>query len=182
MSDSQRLLFEELVQAHQDYLFSFILSMVGNRDDAEDLTSRTFMRAFMAFKGFRQNCSFKTWLTTVAINLVKNFRRDSRSIASLDEGNEETGFEPADAEMTPEQNVFVCEQRQRIASLLRQVPVQFRAYLVLRHVNQLSYEEISDLTRLPVTTVRNRIHHGKKMLKELCEKNGMIMPKEGEDE
>lgn len=182
MSDNQRVLFEELVIAHQDYLFSFVLSMVGNRDDAEDLTAKTFMRAFMAFKGFKQNCSFRTWLTTVAINLVKNHRRDAKPVSSLDEGNDETGFEPVDDDPTPEQDTFVCEQRRSIGTLLRQVPVQFRACLVLRHVNQLSYEEISDLTRLPVTTIRNRIHHGKKILRELCEKNGMILPKEGEDE
>lgn len=156
--------------------------MVGNRDDADDLTAKTFLRAFMAFSGFKRNCSFKTWLTTVAINLVKNYRRDTKMLASLDFESEETGYEPPSQTETPEQSAMACEQRESIGKLVRQVPIQYRACLVLRHVNQLSYEEISDLTRLPVTTVRNRIHNGKRILRELCEKNGMVVPKEGDDD
>lgn len=182
MSDSSRNLFETLVLEHQDYLFTFVYSMVGNRDDADDLTAKTFLRAFMAFSGFKRNCSFKTWLTTVAINLVKNYRRDTKMLASLDFESEETGYEPPSQTETPEQSAMACEQRESIGKLVRQVPIQYRACLVLRHVNQLSYEEISDLTRLPVTTVRNRIHNGKRILRELCEKNGMVVPKEGDDD
>lgn len=182
LSDSSRNLFETLVFEHQDYLFTFIYSMVGNRDDADDLTAKTFLRAYMAFSGFKRNCSFKTWLTTVAINLVKNYRRDTKLLASLDFESEETGYEPPSQSETPEQSALACEQRERIGKLVRQIPIQYRACLVLRHVNQLSYEEISDLTRLPVTTVRNRIHNGKRILRELCEKNGMSVPKEGDDD
>jgi RNA polymerase sigma-70 factor (ECF subfamily) len=156
--------------------------MVGDRDDAEDLAAKALLRAYMAFSGFKKNCSFRTWLTTVAINLVKNYRRDNKPVASLDEESEETGYEPASNNITPEQEAITDEQRRQIGDLLRQVPVQFRVCLVLRHVNQLSYEEISDLTRLPVTTIRNRIHQGKKMLRDLCLKAGMDLPKEGDDD
>ena len=183
MSDSSsRNLFETLVLEHQDYLFTFIYSMVGDRDDADDLTAKTFLRAYMAFSGFKRNCSFKTWLTTVAINLVKNYRRDSKSLASLDLESEESGFEPISQFTTPEQDTLACEHKENIGRIIRQIPIQYRACLVLRHVNQLSYEEISELTRLPVTTIRNRIHHGKRILRELCEKSGMVVPKEGDDD
>jgi RNA polymerase sigma-70 factor, ECF subfamily len=182
LSDGSRILFEQLVYQHQDYLYSFIYSMVGDRDDAEDLTAKALLRAYMAFSGFKKNCSFKTWLTTVAINLVKNYRRDAKPVSSLDVETEETGYEPVSGSVTPEMEALACEQRSKIGQLVRQVPVQYRACLVLRHVNQLSYEEISDLTKLPVTTIRNRIHQGKKMLRELCLKSGMELPKEGDDD
>jgi len=176
--DSERALFASLVEEHQDYLYSFILGMIGNAEDAKDLASKAFLKGFMAFNTFKHNCSFRTWITTVAINLVKNFRRDKHSALSIEAETEDVGFEPVDSEIGPEGNAIRNENKHKILKALQKLPINLRTCLVLRHLQDLSYEEVSDVTGLPITTVRNRIHQGKIMLKELFEIEGVCTPVE----
>ncbi len=176
--DSERALFSSLVEEHQDYLYSFVLGMVGRPDDAQDLAAKAFLKAFLAFKSFKHNCSFKTWITTVAINLVKNFRRDKRELSSLDEAMDEVGFDPVDPSTLPDDSTLMCENKNAISRALQKLPAKFRAFIVMKYLQDLSYEEIAENTGVPVTTVRNRIHQGKEALKELFASEGVAPPME----
>jgi RNA polymerase sigma-70 factor (ECF subfamily) len=176
--ESDRALFSALVDEHQSYLYSFVLGMVGNRDDAEDITAKAFLKAYLAFKSFKRNCSFKTWVTTVAINLVKNHRRDKHPASSIEAESEQIGFEPMDVSISPEDTTMRCENTNAIKHAISQLPINYRTFIVLKYLQDLSYEEIADTTGVPVTTVRNRIHQGKEILKELFKKNGVSAPTE----
>lgn len=152
--------------------------MVGNRDDAEDITAKAFLKAYLAFKSFKRNCSFKTWVTTVAINLVKNHRRDKHPASSIEAESEQIGFEPVDVSISPEDAAMRCENTNSIKRAISELPVNYRTFIVLRYLQDLSYEEIADTTGVPVTTVRNRIHQGKEILKDLFKKHGVSAPME----
>lgn len=176
--DSDRVLFGNLVEEHQDYLYSFVLSMTGNPETAQDITAKAFLKAYLAFSKFKKNCSFKTWVTTVAINLIKNHRRDRKPISSIDDEFEETGIQPVDLDVTPSDSVVICENKSRMQKALNALPLQYKTFIVLRFLKDFSYEEIAQTTNVPVTTVRNRIHQGKQILKELFQKEGVVAPTE----
>lgn len=176
--ESERALFSTLVAEHQDYLYSFVLGMIGRLDDAQDLTAKTFLKGFLAFKTFNHNCSFKTWITTVAINLIKNYRRDKRELSSLDAAMEEVGFDPVDTSATPDEATVICENKNAIFHALQKLPTKYRVFIVMKYLQDLSYEEIAENTGVPVTTVRNRIHHGKEALKDLFKSEGVTPPME----
>ena len=172
------MLFGDLVEEHQDYLYSFVLSMTGNPDTAQDIAAKAFLKAYLAFSKFKRNCSFKTWVTTVAINLIKNYRRDRKPTASIDDEFEETGIQPVDEDLTPDDSAVMCENRGRMQKALNGLPFQYKTFIILRFLKDFSYEEIAQTTNVPVTTVRNRIHQGKQMLKELFIKEGVVAPTE----
>lgn len=151
---------------------------MGKYDDAQDLTAKAFLKAFVGFKKFRRNCSFKTWVTTVAINLVKNYWRDRKPISSMESMNEDVGFIPIEGDDGPEDTMISEENRERINRAVCQLPMKFRPFVVMRHMQDMSYEEIAEANDVPVTTVRNRIHQGKKLLEEILIGRGIAQKTE----
>ncbi len=152
--------------------------MMGRYDDAQDLTAKAFLKAFVGFKKFRKNCSFKTWVTAVAINLVKNYWRDKKPISSMECMNEDVGFIPVEGDDGPEDTMISEENKERINQAVCQLPMKFRPFVVMRHMQDMSYEEIAEANDVPVTTVRNRIHQGKKLLEEILVGSGIAQKTE----
>jgi RNA polymerase sigma-70 factor, ECF subfamily len=172
--------FNELVRAYERRVLALVLRMLGNRAEAEDLAQEVFVQVFKAIGGFRGESKLSTWIYRIAVNLCKNRSKYLR-VRHADEQDElEAVAERVPMGELKRANVGQVErpdemmsgrQVERIVqeSILKIEP-SFRECLVLRDVEELSYEEIGEITGLPAGTVKSRIHRARAQLKELVER------------
>jgi len=157
----------EIVSRYKDAVFGLCLGFLRNRADAEDLTHDAFIRAYDNLRRYRLDKRFSTWIFTIAANLCRNRLRYRKNHPVVEQPLHLTGGrDPA--------SVVAGEDRQaRIRQALNELPYAYRAPLILRFYNDLSYREIGDILAIPEGTVKTRIHRGKAMLKGLIEKDVM---------
>ena len=175
-------LLDELIVRYQHRLLRYLLYLCGNREMAEDLFQEVWMRVMVRGGQFNGTARFDTWLFTIARNLVIDQRR-KRTMSSLDElfevggeGDRPMSFELADGEPTPFDRCANIEDRERIASALLELDTLYREVLVLRFHEELSLEEISKVTRSPLSTVKSRLYRGMSALKPKLERNHLRHP------
>jgi len=159
-------LLDELIVRYQHRLLRYLLYLTSNREMAEDLFQEVWMRVLVRGAQFNGQARFDTWLFTIARNLVIDQRR-KKTMSSLDElfeGKSEDdrpmSFEIADDEPTPFDRFSSLEDRERIAGALMELDTLYREVLVLRFHEELSLEEISKVTRAPLSTVKSRLYRG----------------------
>jgi RNA polymerase sigma-70 factor (ECF subfamily) len=172
--------FNDLVRAYERRVVALVMRMLGNRAEAEDLAQEVFVQVFKAIGTFRGESKLSTWIYRIAINLCKNRSKYLR-VRHADEQQElEAVAERVPLGEARRANVGQVErpdealagrQVERIVqeAILKLEP-SFRECLVLRDVEELSYEEIEEITGLPAGTVKSRIHRARGMLRELVEK------------
>ncbi len=172
-------LLDELIVRYQHRLLRYLLYLTSNREMAEDLFQEVWMRVLVRGAQFNGNSRFDTWLFTIARNLVIDQRR-KRTMSSLDELFEVGGdddrpmaFEVADDDPTPFDRFSNLEDRQRISGALMELDTLYREVLVLRFHEDLSLEEISKVTRAPLSTVKSRLYRGMAALKPKLDPNRM---------
>ncbi len=168
-------LLDELIVRYQHRLLRYLLYLTGNRDQAEDLFQEVWMRVLVRGAQFNGQARFETWLFTIARNLLIDQRR-KRTMSSLDELFESGGdddrpmaFEIAADEPTPFDHFSNLEDRERIAGALLELDTLHREVLVLRFHEELSLEEISKVTRAPLSTVKSRLYRGMAMIRPKLE-------------
>jgi RNA polymerase sigma-70 factor (ECF subfamily) len=159
-------LLDQLIVRHQHRLMRYLLYLTGNREVAEDLFQEVWMRVLVRGGQFNGKARFDTWLFTIARNLLIDLRR-KKTMSSLDELFESGGeddrpmsFEVAGDEPTPFDRFSNLEDRERIAGALMQLDTLYREVLVLRFHEDLSLDEISKVTRAPLSTVKSRLYRG----------------------
>ena len=164
-------LLEELIVRYQHRLLRYLLFLTRNRDNAEDLFQEVWMRVLVHGSQFNGRSRFETWLFTIARNLVIDQRR-KHTMSSLDELIEGAGdddrsmnFEVAAPDPTPFDRVSNQEDREKIAAALLELDTLHREVLVLRFHEELSLEEIANVTRAPLSTVKSRLYRGMAMMK-----------------
>jgi RNA polymerase sigma-70 factor (ECF subfamily) len=169
--------FRPLVSRYQRVTFSVALRMLGSRADAEDVSQQAFVDAFNALDGFhgdgRRN-AFSTWLLRIAVNRSKDVLKSKRRTEEpLDD--EVPGAEAAFAydPSNPEANASSGERRHHLETALLQVAPKYREVLILKDIEELSYEEIHDILQLPLTTLKIRVVRARAMLRDLIEREGV---------
>ena len=169
--------FDLLVERYKNRLFNYLLRMVGNRDEAEEIAQEAFVKAYIHAGKYKTIARFSTWLYTIATNLVRN-RMRSRSrapqIFSLwskrgSESDEEKPIDIVDPDRTPEDKINDVELGEIINRAIEQIPEKYRTSFVLREINQLSYEEIAAVTGLKLGTVRSRINRARNCFRKIIE-------------
>jgi RNA polymerase sigma-70 factor (ECF subfamily) len=161
--------FGELVQRYQNRLYGALVHMLGSTEDARDVAQEAFVLAFQKLTTFRGDAQFYSWLFRIAMNAAVNFRRKNRSLGlSIDASKERTGSEPLDLnrDARPEQPLELAERQRIVRDALAQMTEEFRDALVLADMEELSYEEISQVLQIPIGTVRSRIHRGRAELRD----------------
>jgi RNA polymerase sigma-70 factor (ECF subfamily) len=168
--------FEALVRAYQDRLFAFGLRLTGSSRDAEEIAQDTFVRAYRALARYPADrvatLRVRAWLFQIAVNVARNRARGSKvretSIdAPVDDG---PAFEPADdPHRSPDAVVERDEARDALAGLLAALPERYRVAVVLRHVEELRYQEIAAVLGQPVGTVKSNVHRGVALLRRALE-------------
>lgn len=164
---------EDLVVHHQEPLFAFLYRMCGESDLAEELMQETFVRAFEAAKRYRPEASVRTWLFSIAANLVRDrWRRRARRGEDLPLDDQLTVAAPA----TTEDEALRLISYEAVRTALPRLPVEQRSALILRYYHDLSYEEIARVLACPIGTVRSRIHNGLARLKRLLLSKEVVAP------
>lgn len=146
--------FSELVRRYQDRVYRFLLRLTRSQDDALDLTQDTFMRAYQSIERWRPDALFRTWLFRIARNVAfDRLRRDKRvEFVELDED-----VEIPDAAAGPDAVLETAQRYRLLESALERLPAEQREILLLREIEEMSYDEIAQVLDLNIGTVKSRI-------------------------
>jgi RNA polymerase sigma-70 factor, ECF subfamily len=172
--------FNELVEAYEQRVFRLVFRMLGRRDEAEDMAQEVFVQVFKAVGQFRGDAKLSTWIYRIAVNLCKNrikylSRRHSDAQDELEPAAERSPLAQADGVThggiaRPDHLVEGFQVERIVQCCIAELEPDFREVLVLRDVEDLSYDEIADITGLPDGTVKSRIHRARGMLKDKVER------------
>ena len=161
--------YGQLVRKYQDRLMTTVYHVVQDRTDAEDLCQEAFLRAFVHLRTFSGRSAFYTWLCRIALNLAIGEHRRRQRLSSLESTRESTGEEPADRGDLPGDRLVRKESLSQIQKALAALAPDQRAVLLLRTVDGLNYQEISQVLDLNVGTVRSRLHRARMQLRDLLQ-------------
>lgn len=164
--------FETLFRKYQTYVYNISLGMLANTDDAADVTQETFLRLHRNLDSFRGDSTFSTWLYRVAVNLcITEIRRRGRSKFQYLEDVLHDEEAPLESELAPgpDEAMELAEDRRVVHQALRMLPPDYRAVMVLRHFQQLAYEEIAEVLGLSLSQVKTRLFRARKLFKERFE-------------
>ena len=169
--------FEQIVLTHQKNIYNLALKMVGNPDDAFDITQDAFLRAYNSLSGFHGDSKLSVWLYRLTSNICIDFlrkkkRRNEISLTVQDDDEEDQLLQIPDERFSPETEVERAEQREAIRTGLMQLPENDRQILVLRELNGLSYEEIAETLDLELGTVKSKLFRARKKLCSFLLKDG----------
>ncbi|MCD6116888.1 sigma-70 family RNA polymerase sigma factor [bacterium] len=159
--------FELIVQRYKEPLTNFIYYYLGNRLDAEDVVQETFIRLYKKKEMYRKVAKFSTWIYTIASNLAKTElrKRKRKRVLSLSKiGYEDKDFEIPDSLSQPDKIVENNMEMKFIKGEIDKLPARFKEVVILRDIEQLSYEEISDILKIPIGTVKSRVNRGRSRL------------------
>jgi RNA polymerase sigma-70 factor (ECF subfamily) len=166
-------LFEVLVRRYQVRIHSHVARMVGNRDDALDLSQEIFVKVFHALSRYNPEFKFSTWLFRIAGNAAIDYLRKRRPrTVPLEQpalsGDREgvSSFEYKNPGLDPFAELRNTERGQAIARAIAGLPPEFRELITLRHFTGLSYEEIAEIKQMPLGTVKNKLFRARAVLKE----------------
>ena len=161
--------FEELVRRYQRPISAYVYRMVGNYESALDLTQEIFIKVYASLRRYRSEFKFSTWIYKIAHNAaVDHLRRSSTREQPLINGSDGDQFElPIESRrLSPEQESERKERRIEIESVVRALPANYRELIILRHSQDLTYEEIVEVTGLPLGTVKNRLFRAREMMRQ----------------
>ncbi len=164
--------FNILVDRYSERLMHYLYGFLGDVKRCEDLLQETFLRVYRNRHSYQRIAKFSTWLYTIAGNLArseyrKRKRRRMYSIQSVNRDNEEYEMALPDESFSPDRHAESILQDKYIQDALNQIPADFREVVVLRDVQQLAYDEIGQITGLPMGTVKSRINRGRTKLQSL---------------
>ena len=161
--------FGDLVLRYQNRLFNTLITVLGSADDARDVAQEAFVHAFQKLHTFRGRSAFYSWLFRIALNsAVSQKRKMNRVAVSIEAAREQSGAEPLDRHpgSRPEHALELSEQQGAVRAALAELAEEFRTALVLKEMEDLSYEEIAEIVGCPIGTVRSRIHRARAELRE----------------
>lgn len=156
--------FDLIVKRYKDQLLNFVFRFVGNHEEAEDIVQETFLRVYRKRKAYKRIAKFSTWIYTIAGNLARTElrRRKRRKLFSVtDMGYENKDYEITDEGHSPETHVDGIIQEEIIQKEINNLSPKFREVILLRDVQELSYEEISKIIKVPIGTVKSRVNRGR---------------------
>jgi RNA polymerase sigma-70 factor (ECF subfamily) len=176
--------WEAIVRQNWRKVFNVAYKFVGKHDQAEDLTQDTFLKIFKALNTFDRRANFQTWIISISRNLCIDHYRSVRKERQMIAREVDTGdLQPA----SPDRGPYQAAEHQDLRGLLRQalqaLPVSLRTAVVLRDLQELSYQEIADRLGLPEGTVKSRINRGRielaHQLKRLQDKQPALRRRRG---
>jgi len=157
-----------ILNSYKARIFSYVLRTIRNYHDAEEITFDTFVKCFKALKTYDPERPFATWLYTIAHNLTIDFlRKNKKHYERLDDRPIEE-LEIADMKSSqPQANFESQEKLNKIEQALSQLVPIDREIVILFHKEEKSYEEISEILKLPISTIKTRLHRARLKLREL---------------
>lgn len=167
--------FNILVQRYKDRLHNFLYRYTHDHQDCEDLVQETFLRVYRSRHSYERIAKFSTWMYTIALNLAKSLYKKKKRMTTVTihkdpSDPEDRPMDLEDNDILPDESLHEKMCIDQLERALMELNEDFREVVVLRDIQQLSYEEISDMTDNPMGTVKSRINRGRAQLQELLEK------------
>ena len=171
--------FETLVLAYEKSVYNITLRMTGNSEDASDMTQEAFIKAYNSLQSFRGDSKFSVWIYRIATNVCLDFirsrsRKPTVSLSVADKDGDEVELDVADESQSPEQLLDRQMTRESVRRGLETLTPEYRQILLLREIQGLSYDEISQCLGLEVGTVKSRIFRARKKLCAFLIQDGNI--------
>jgi RNA polymerase sigma-70 factor (ECF subfamily) len=169
--------FETLMRKYEKQIFSFVIRMVRNEEVAIDLTQDFFIKVFTVLEKYNFDYKFSTWAYRICYNMViDHIRKNQAQVHSLDDDSISSKDMLSSENVTRDdgfKNLSREETRVYIWKIVEHIPHKFRELILLRYIQDLKYDEIAEITALPVGTIKNRIFKAKEILKQEMEKDGL---------
>lgn len=160
--------YAHIINKYKNQLYATILRMTKNPQDAQDLVQDAFIKVYHQLDKYDGKGSFSSWIYRVTINhCMDEFRKKSYKMKKV-ELHEESAINPK----SPEVIFFKKEKNRQLERLISTLPEDERMIILLRYVNELSYQEISELVQIPLSQVRNKLHRAKKKMRETVKSEG----------
>ncbi len=158
--------FGQLVERHQGFVYSLCYTLAGRQAEAEDLAQESFVRLYRSLGAFRRGAALRPWLRKITTNVCLDALRKRREATLPIEDVLGSADEPSAraSDELPEEALLAREARRDVRDLLTRLPVDYRAVLALRYLEDLSYQEIADALAVPTSTVETRLFRARRAL------------------
>jgi len=154
--------FEGFIEKYKKAVYNTAYRMVGNREEAEDISQEAFIRMYNSLSRYNPDYKFLTWALKITTNLcLDSLRKRKGETVPIDET-----FDINDGNDTPEEEYIRKENQKMVQDAIMKLPDKYREFLILFHHRNLSYQEIMDITGESLTIVKNRLYRARQMLKE----------------
>jgi RNA polymerase sigma-70 factor (ECF subfamily) len=160
--------FEKLIDKYQKKLFNLALRMVGDYDDAKEITQITFVKAYERLDTFDSKYKFFSWIYRILVNESINFLKQKRQHMALNQNM-------VAAEKTPEESLNSHELNRVVDEAVGELPVDYRMVIVFRHFADLTYRELSFVLGVPEKTIKSRLFTGRQLLGKILTKRGVVL-------
>lgn len=163
--------FAEIVEIYSNSIYQLGYRMLGNRHEAEDIAQEAFIRAYVNIKSFNQDLKFSTWLFRIATNLCIDRIRKKKPDYYLDAEVSGTDGLTMYSQLSsnsplPEKELESLELQETVQKEILKLPEKYRSVIVLKYIEELSLNEISEILDMPLGTVKTRIHRGREALRQ----------------
>jgi RNA polymerase sigma-70 factor (ECF subfamily) len=166
--------YAELVRKYQDRLYNAVFRYLDSAEDAMDVVQETFLNAYQHLRNFKAESRFFTWIYRIAFNLAVDLHRKRKPTVRLDavdEDNEPTGRHGI---ITPLELLTKQEDCERVRNALKKVSPEHRLVLILKDLDDLSYQEMSKILKVPMGTIRSRLHRARAEMRTVWEQMGSL--------
>jgi len=164
--------FDIIVQRYKDRLHNFLYRYTHNHEDCEDLVQETFLRVYRSRQSYERIAKLSTWMYTIALNLAKSMYKKKQRMSLISIHADES--DPDDREMQITDTVILQDEElhlklsvEELERALQELNEDFREAVILRDMQQLTYEEIAEITDTAMGTVKSRINRGRQQLQEI---------------
>ena len=159
--------FALLVQRHQRRVFNLVFRMLQHYDEANEVTQETFLAAWQGLGSFRGDARFSTWLYRIAYNCslkqLELRKRDKALQSAMQEEERIAGEDQVSTRLEAQDRQHVVREH------LLQLPAKYRAVLILRHLQEMTYEEMAEILTMPIGTIKTHLFRARNLLKERLE-------------
>lgn len=166
--------FNKLFSSYQQQVINIAYGMLSDREDAFDAAQEVFVRVYKNIGSFKEESSFTTWIYRITSNVCSDILRKRQrsakvvSINQMSEENKETDI--PDTSPTPEENAFLNERQRAVREAISELREEYRVIITLCDIEEMSYDDIADILKLPKGTVKSRINRARTALKKNLEK------------
>ena len=177
--NGDRNAFNQIVERYKDKLSNFLYRFTYDIDSAQDLAQDTLLKVYIKKDSYKEIAKFSTWIYTIASNLAKTElrkikRRKTYTISDLSTDDREFVIHQSDAEsFEDEEDTLVSGKI--LQKCLNNLDDEFKNIIILRDIQELSYDEISKILKIPLGTVKSRINRGRFKLKDLLKQKGVVL-------
>ncbi|HEY0828063.1 MAG TPA: RNA polymerase sigma factor SigW [Bacilli bacterium] len=169
--NGDRRAFGELVDLYRDKIHRLAVKMLKNTQDSEDIVQETFIRVYLNLNRYDDTKRFSTWIYKIGKNLCIDLLRKKKETYSLDADITEdyglTRYEIlANEENSPETRAIETEAKEAVNKIIQTLPEKYRSVLILHYIHDMSLQEIGNELKMPVTTVKTRLHRGRDTMRK----------------